>query len=59
MTATLETSPLEQLDFRELDAEEADVLQPRETLCGWHCYYPCHPVYYCYPVYCVPSWCCG
>jgi hypothetical protein len=59
MTATLETSPPDQLDFRELDDQDAEVLPSRETLCGWHCY-PCHPVYYCYPVYyCAPSWCYG
>jgi hypothetical protein len=58
MTATLETSPLDQLDFRELDDEDVEVLPTRETLCGWYCY-PCHPIYCCHPVYCVPSWCYG
>jgi hypothetical protein len=58
MTATAETSPIEELDFRELDDEDADLLPSRETLCGWHCY-PCHPVYYCYPVCCFPTWCYG
>jgi hypothetical protein len=53
MTATLEISPLE-LDLRELDEQDVELLPTRETLCGWNCY-PCHPVYYCHPCY-VPCW---